>query len=132
MADQSVLLDKVRLYFETPGGDVEHAAELYHDDAILEFPQSSERFDGRDTFTEWRSRYPAEVSFRLRRVTVRDDLVVVELSANYDGGPTMYGVGLLEFKADKIARERIYVMEGWEAPEWRSAWRSETAADPPG
>jgi hypothetical protein len=45
MADQSVLLDKVRLYFESPGGDVAHAAELYHDDAVLEFPQSGERFD---------------------------------------------------------------------------------------
>jgi SnoaL-like domain len=131
MAEEAVLLDKVRLYFESPGGDVEHAAELYHEDAVLEFPQSGERFDGRATFTEWRSRYPAEVSFRLRRVTVRDDLVVVELSASYDGGPTMFGVGLLEFRADKIARERIYVMEGWEAPEWRSAWRSKTPADPP-
>jgi ketosteroid isomerase-like protein len=130
MADQSVLLDKVRLYFDTPGGDVEHALALYHDDAVLEFPQSGERFEGRANFTEWRSRYPVDVSHRLRRVTVRDDLVVVELSANYDGGATMYGVALMEFRDDKIARERIYVMEGWEAPEWRKAWRSETPADP--
>jgi hypothetical protein len=28
MADRSVLLDKVRLYFDSPGGDVEHASEL--------------------------------------------------------------------------------------------------------
>jgi SnoaL-like protein len=124
MADAAVLLDKVRLYFDSPGGDVEHAVELYHDDAVLEFPQSGERFDGRATFTEWRSRYPAEVTFRVRRVTVRDDLAVVELSASYEGGPTMLGVSLLEFRGDRIARERIYVMDGWEAPEWRSAWRS--------
>jgi hypothetical protein len=132
MPDQTVLFDKVQLYFGTPGGDVAHAAELYHDDAVLEFPQSGERFDGRASFTEWRSRYPAAISHRLRRVTVRDDLVVVELSASYDGGPTMYGVALMDFRDGKIARERIYVMDGWEAPEWRSAWRSETPADPPG
>jgi len=131
MVDQSVLLGKVRLYFGTPGGDVEHAAELYHDDAILEFPQSGERFDGRDNFTEWRSQYPADVRHQLRRVLVRDNLVVVELSANYDGGPTMYGVALLEFRDNKIERERIYVMDGWDAPDWRAAWRSETLADPP-
>ena len=131
MVDQSVLLDKLRLYFGTPGGDVEHAAELYHDDAILEFPQSGERFDGRDNFTQWRGQYPAEVSHQLRRVLIRDDLVVVELSGNYDGGPTVLGVALLEFRDDKIARERIYVAEGWEAPDWRAAWRSETPADPP-
>jgi SnoaL-like domain len=128
MADQSVLLDKVRLYFESPGGDVAHAAELYHDDAVLEFPQSGERFDGRATFTQWRSQYPAEVGYQLQRITVRDDLAVVELTAQYDGGPIRYGVALMEFRDDKIANERIYVMDGWEAPEWRARWRSDTAA----
>ena len=40
MHDRSVLLDKVRLYFEYPGADVDRAYDIYHDDAILEFPQS--------------------------------------------------------------------------------------------
>jgi hypothetical protein len=43
----------------------------------------------------------------------------------------MFGVQLLEFREDKVARERIYVMEGWEAPEWRAQWRSKTPADAP-
>jgi hypothetical protein len=55
MVDASVLQDKVRLYFETPAGDVVHAAELHHEDAAVEFPQSGERFEGRATFTQWRS-----------------------------------------------------------------------------
>ena len=46
MVDASVLQEKVRLYFESPGGDVVHATELYHEDAAVEFPQSSERFEG--------------------------------------------------------------------------------------
>lgn len=50
---------------------------------------------------------------------------------SYDGGPWQFGVQLLEFRDDKVARERIYVMEGWEAPEWRAPWRSDTPADPP-
>lgn len=131
MVDASVLGDKVRLYFETPGGDVVHAVELYHEDAVVEFPQSGERFEGRETFTQWRSQYPAQVSFRVRRATISQDLAVVELSASYDDGPTMYGVALLDFRGDKIARERIYVMDGWPAPEWRAPWRSATPADPP-
>jgi hypothetical protein len=131
MADDSLLRAKLGLYFGSPGGDVEHAVELYHEDAVVEFPQSGERFEGRATFTEWRSQYPAQVNYRLRRVTIRESLAVVELSATYDGGPTMYGVALLEFRGDKIARERIYVMDGWEAPEWRAPWRSATPADPP-
>ena len=50
------------LCFGTPGGDVEHSAELYHEDAVLEVPHSGERFEGRAGFTEWRSRYPAGLS----------------------------------------------------------------------
>ena len=130
MAEQSVVLEQVRRYFQSAGADVERAHELYHDDAVLEFPQSGERFEGVDNFTEWRRRYPAEVSYRIRRITVRDDLVVVELSVSYNGGPWQFGVQLLEFRGDKVARERIYVMEGWEAPAWRAAWRSDTPADP--
>jgi hypothetical protein len=131
MADRSVLLDKVRRYLEYPGADVDRAHEIYHDDAVLEFPQSGERFEGVANFTEWRSRYPAEVRYRVRRVTAREDLVVVELSVGYDGAAWQFGVQLLEFRGDKVARERIYVMEGWEAPEWRAPWRSATPADPP-
>jgi hypothetical protein len=131
MVDQSVLLEKVQRYFEYAGADVDRAHEIYHDDAILEFPQSGERFEGVNSFTEWRGQYPAEVRYRIRRITVREDLVVVELSVTYDGGPSMFGVQLLEFREDKVARERIYVMEGWEAPEWRARWRSKILADAP-
>lgn len=81
MHDRSVVLDKVRLYWEHAGADVDHAHEIYHDDAVLEFPQSGERFEGVDNFTEWRRRYPAEVRYRVRRITTREDLVVAEVSA---------------------------------------------------
>jgi ketosteroid isomerase-like protein len=131
MAEQSVVHDQVRRFWEYPGADVDRANELYHDDAVLEFPQSGERFEGVANFTAWRSQYPAEVRYRVRRTTVRGDLAVVEVSASYGGGPWQFGVQLLEFRGDKVARERIYVMEGWEAPEWRAPWRSATPADPP-
>ncbi len=131
MPDPSVVLDQVRRYFAYPGADVDRAQELYHDDAVLEFPQSGERFDGVAAFTEWRGQYPAGVRYRIRRVTAREDLAVVELSVSYDGGPWQFAVQLLEFRGAKVARERIYIMEGWEAPAWRAPWRSATPADPP-
>ena len=37
---------------------------------------------------------------------------------------------LVNLRGDKIIRERIYVAEGWEPPEWRAKWRSATPADP--
>jgi hypothetical protein len=58
------------------------------DDAVLEFPQSGERFVGVENFSEWRSSYPASTSFEIREVRGRDDLWVVELVVGYDGGPS--------------------------------------------
>jgi len=134
MADESRVRETVRRYFEHIGADIDYADEIYHDDAVLEFPQSGERFEGAATFTEWRRQYPADVDkmqFRVRRVTVRTDLAVVEISATYDGVSWLQGVQLLDFRGDKVARERIYVAEAWEAPEWRAPWRADTPADPP-
>lgn len=118
-------------YLDHAGKDEGTAHEIYHDDAVLEFPQSGERFEGLENFKEWRSRYPADVAYRVRRVTTRKELLVAEISLSYDGGPWMFGVSLMEFREGKVARERIYVMEGWEAADWRAPWRSDTPADPP-
>ena len=131
MLDQSVLLDQVRRYWEYVGKDEARAHEIYHGDAVLEFPQSGERFEGVANFREWRRRYPADLRFRIRRLTAYEDLVVGEVSVSYNGGPWQYGVQLLEFRDDKVVRERIYVMDGWQAPEWRAPWRAGTPADPP-
>jgi hypothetical protein len=103
--------------------------ELYHDDAVLEFPQSGERFEGVENFREWREQYPAHVEFRLRRITGSGDVWVGEVSASYDGGPWMLGISVHEFRGERIARERIYVTETWDAPEWRAAWRAAAPAD---
>jgi hypothetical protein len=109
--------------FEYSASDPDRAHEMYHDDAVLEFPQSGERFVGVGNFREWRSKYPASVSFEFRDIRGRDDLWVVELSARYDEGPEHFGISIHEFRGDKIARETIYVGEGWEPPEWRAQWR---------
>jgi hypothetical protein len=110
--------------FEFSASDPDRAHEMYHDDAVLEFPQSGESFVGVENFREWRSKYPASTSFEFREIRGRDDVWVVELSVSYDEGPTVFGVSIHEFRGGKIARETIYVGEGWEAPEWRAQWRS--------
>ena len=40
---------------ELSGSDPVVAHEMYHDDAVLEFPQSDERFVGVENFREWRA-----------------------------------------------------------------------------
>jgi hypothetical protein len=108
--------------------DIAGSHALYHDDAVLEFPQSGERFEGLASFREWRGLYPAAVEFRIRRITGSGPVWVRELSIRYDGGPWMLGIAVLEFRGDLVARERIYVTEPWEAPEWRARWRSDNSA----
>ena len=41
----------------------------------------------------------------------------------------MLGISVHEFRGERIARERIYITEPWDAPEWRAPWRAATTAD---
>jgi hypothetical protein len=84
-----------------------------------------------ENFKSWRKQYPASLRFHIRRLTRRDDLVIAELLLSYDGGPWNFTVNLLEFRGDRVERERIYIMDGWEVPDWRRPWRSPAPADPP-
>jgi hypothetical protein len=122
--DEATVRAMLMQHFEYSGSDPDLAHEMYHDDAVLEFPQSGERFVGVENFREWRSTYPASTTFEIREVRGRDDLWVAEGSISYDQGLPSLAISILEFRADKIARESIYVAEGWEPPEWRAAWRA--------
>ena len=97
---------------------------MYREDAVLEFPQSGERFEGVENFREWRSNYPANTRFEFREVRGDGDVWVAEVTVRYDEGPRNYGVSVLEIRDGKIARESIYVTEGFGAPEWRARWRA--------
>jgi ketosteroid isomerase-like protein len=131
MLNEAELLAALRRHWDNAGIDEDATHEIYHDDAVLEFPQSGERFEGVENFKEWRRRYPAALKFHIRRITHREDLVVVENLISYDGSPWQFTVNLLEFRGERVAHERIYIMDGWEAAEWRAPWRADTASDPP-
>ena len=78
---------------------------MYRDDAVLEFPQSGERFVGVENLREWRSNYPASTEVDFREIRGRDDFWIAEISISYDGGDRSFGVSILEFQDDTIARE---------------------------
>jgi hypothetical protein len=114
----------IRRYWDsTTAGEQNLTDEIYHEDAVLEFPQSGERFEGTANFREWRSQYPAGVDLDMESLRGQGDLFVGEGTISYDGGPPQPVVNILEFRGDKVARETIYVTEPWEAPDWRSKWR---------
>ena len=120
--DAATVRAMLEQHFEMARSDPDAAHAMYHDDAVLEFPQSGERFVGVENMREWRSSYPANTSFEYREVRGNGDIWVAELTVTYDGGDENFGVSILELRGDRIARESIYVMEGFEAPEWRAQW----------
>jgi hypothetical protein len=118
-------------HWEYSDRDQDIAHEIYHDDAILEFPQSGERFVGVENFREWRRIYPAKLKFEIRRIRGNGNLWIAENSISYDGGPWNYTVNVLEFRGDKVAHETIYITQAWEAPEWRAPWRAKPDGEQP-
>jgi hypothetical protein len=113
----------IRRLWEAVGKEDIHD-EVYTEDAVLEFPQSGERFEGLKNFHEWRSQYPGRVRLDLGEVRGAGDLWVAEGTITYDDEPPEPTVEILELRGDRIARETIYLAERWEAPDWRAPWRS--------
>ncbi len=44
------------------------SARIYHDEVVVEFPQSGERIRGKHNIYELRTHYPAKVTFKILRV----------------------------------------------------------------
>ena len=55
--EHDAALATLRQNLDSSDTDVAH--EVYHPDAVLEFPQSGERFEGVENFKHWRAMYPA-------------------------------------------------------------------------
>ena len=98
--------------------DTEHA--IYAADAILDYPQSGERFRGRSKIQAQRGGHPAERHFTILRVRGGGDLWVSECVITYDGVPT-YSVSIMEFADDLVTHETQYFADPFPAPPWRAA-----------
>ncbi len=109
-------------HWEFTGNDETIAHEVYHEDAILEFPQSGERFRGKENFQAWREKYPANLRMSIRRLRGTGDFWVAENEITYGEDDTWQTVSILELRDGKVAREAIYFAKPFPAPDWRSSW----------
>src|SRR6204780_3200656 len=80
--------------------DFETEHRIYHEDAVLEYPQSGERTRGRRNIQNQRASQPSKKRFAVRRIIGGDDLWVTEFILTYDGKPS-YPVSVMEFRDDK-------------------------------
>jgi hypothetical protein len=117
MDDQAIRAALVRHWSDINDQDVVH--EIYHDDAVLEFPQGGERLVGKANIRAMREAYPSEPGLTTQRIRGGGELWVAENVITYDGKP-MHTVNILEFRNGKVVRETIYFGDPWEPPAWRA------------
>ena len=101
-------------------GDIETEHAIYAADAILDYPQSGERFRGRSKIRAQRGGHPAERHFTILRILGGGDLWVSECVITYDGVPT-YSVSVMEFADDLVTHETQYFADPFQAPASRAA-----------
>ncbi len=101
--------------------DFETEHLIYHEDAVLEYPQSGERTRGRRNIQGQRASQPSNKRFSIRRVIGSGNLWVTEFILTYDAKPS-YTVSIMEFSGVKVVRETQYFADPFPAPAFRSKW----------
>jgi hypothetical protein len=101
--------------------DFDGASSFFHRDAVQEWPQSGERIRGVDNIMEINRNYPGFPTMTPRRTVAGGDLVVTEVTLDYNGD-IYNGVSVFEFEGDRIRKETDYFAAPFDAPAWRSQW----------
>jgi hypothetical protein len=97
--------------------------EIRHDDYTMEMPQSGERIRGRENMRAFQrsfADYSTPPNIRLRRVTVREGLWILEGVNDYGEGRIFTVVAIFELKDGRIWRDTRYYAEPFDAPPWRA------------
>jgi ketosteroid isomerase-like protein len=108
-------------HWAASANDFETERRIYHEDAVLEYPQPGERTRGRSNIQNQRASQPSKKRFSIRRIIGTGALWVTEFILIYDGKPS-YTVSIMEFKGDKVARETQYFADPFVAPAFRAQW----------
>jgi ketosteroid isomerase-like protein len=119
--DQEIRAALDQHWAASDANDFETEHLIYHEDAVLDYPQPGERTRGRRNIQGQRAIQPSKKRFTVRRMIGSGDLWVTELILTYDGKPN-YTVSIMEFRGDKVARETQYFADPFVAPAFRAQW----------
>jgi hypothetical protein len=101
-------------------GEIEAEHAIYAADAVLDYPQSGERFRGRSTIAAQRGGHPADRHFTVLRILGSGNLWVSECVITYDRVPT-FAVSVMEFADEHVVHETQYFANTFSPPAWRQA-----------
>ena len=113
MDDRAVRLALERHWKASDASDFEVEHEIYHEDAVLNYPQSGERIRGRRNIQESRTVQPNKKRFTVQRMIGSGDLWVTEFVLSYDGVQS-YTVSIMEFRDGLVAHETQYFADGFD------------------
>ena len=119
MRDQEIRAALDQHWTASNANDFETEHRIYHEDAVLDYPQSGERTRGRSNILNQRASQPSNKRFTVRRIIGCGDLWITELILTYDSKPSCT-VSIMEFRDDKVARETQYFADPFVAPAWRA------------
>jgi hypothetical protein len=121
MRDQEIRAVLDQHWAASDVNDFETEHSIYHEDAVLEYPQSGEQIRGRRNIQITRTKQPSKKRFVVQRIIGRSDLWVTEYILTYDGKPS-YTVSIMEFRGEKVARETQFFADPFEPAAWRAQW----------
>jgi len=107
--------------------DMETFDAIYHDDVVIEWPQSGEVIRGKQNIRELRLAFPTPPTATLRRIVGSDDLWVIEMLFDYDGD-RYNTIVIHEYRDGLVVHETAYYGAPFEAPAWRAKWVESTAS----
>ena len=101
--------------------DLDAFSELLHDDYVEEYPQSGERFRGKQNARSILESYLGLLHMTDHSYVLSGDLGVMKMTLDYNDN-RVYACAIVDFEGGKIKRVRAYFAEPFEAPEWRAQW----------
>lgn len=121
MSEQEIREALNRHWTASNSGDFATEHDIYHEDAVLDYPQSRERIVGRNNIQITRTIQPNKKCFGVNRIVGTGELWISELVLTYDAQP-FYTVSIMEFRGARVAHETQYFAEPFEASESRKKW----------
>ena len=100
--------------------DLDLFHEQFHEDSVIEFPQSGERIVGGVNRRAVYSSFPGRPT--LRRVRALGNLVVAEVSVDYGDATDWRAVFIYELRGGKISQATAYWTQPFPAAASRAPW----------
>ncbi len=103
-------------------GDVTVMDDVFHDDAVMDWPQFSERVRGAENRRRVYANMPGLPRISPRRIFGTGDLWIAEATLDYGEGAIYSTALIFEFRGERIARETAYWATPGPPAAWRAAW----------